>query len=698
MSSKPGAVDSIVNNITNYRRREEQQRRRQEAPEAAVVQIQEQCTECDAIIPAGSADDWTAHYNEKHALESGGDPDSIAKRKLLIQNHLSKNSSRGAPSRGAPPQATRDSQPGPKLPQTPADNNSNQPPRPTTSGLERPLKSPGSTRSLKRDADEKAAPPKRSRARVPTQTIGNRNPDEEFRREPTQKSGKLWNPDDDPPSRRGSKQRDGGSAEGSGTPGPARTFEPRPAEPDNTELMIKQPETRPISQEQLVAEVKGIYAGLVMVESKCIEVDNAQSSTSEDSGPKLNNEQWQALIALHRTLLHEHHDFFLASQHPSASPALRRLASKYAMPARIMAIEDDDIKDREVWTAVSRHWYSKASDKAPTTGRLYHHLAILARPNALQQLFYYTKSLCVSIPFLSARESIMTLFEPHLSGAETRIPEIDAAFIRAHVDEFIGKLDNHISRTTERWMKNGYHIGIAQGCALLEYGSESNVIMRHIKSGKAGDADVVMEGTEAGPSKKFLDALDFTARTQDVILRRVGDPNVATYVHVTLSFLDHMSKYPSAMSYIEEKMEWKRMALLLNTLLDRCASPEMVDSDAFPRPEDPPRPLPDDFAQRGLLWVDKYYPDNWFTAAKIDDEDKYFEVASMEEERRVRCLWLGRRLASSNKWLTYDEEARQFWVVAKYDHNFPEAPPRKDESRPDGDGDLGIPDAPVVHT
>src|SRR4051812_46843301 len=50
---------------------------------------------------------------------------------------------------------------------------------------------------------------------------------------------------------------------------------------------------------------------------------------------QLNNEQWQALIALHRTLLHEHHDFFLASQHPSANPALRRLVSKYAMPARM---------------------------------------------------------------------------------------------------------------------------------------------------------------------------------------------------------------------------------------------------------------------------------------------------------------------------------------------------------------------------
>jgi hypothetical protein len=86
--------------------------------------------------------------------------------------------------------------------------------------------------------------------------------------------------------------------------------------------MLKQPETRAITQDQY------IYAGLVMVEIKCIEIDQQQSQTKN----KLSPEQWQALIALHRTLLHEHHDFFLASQHPSASPALRRLATKYAMP------------------------------------------------------------------------------------------------------------------------------------------------------------------------------------------------------------------------------------------------------------------------------------------------------------------------------------------------------------------------------
>lgn len=103
--------------------------------------------------------------------------------------------------------------------------------------------------------------------------------------------------------------------------------------------MLLQPETRPISHEQLVIEVKGIYAGLVMVEAKCIDIDERQSAAAQEKDPtkriQLKNDQWQSLIALHKQLLHEHHDFFLASQHPSASPALSRLAAKYSMPARM---------------------------------------------------------------------------------------------------------------------------------------------------------------------------------------------------------------------------------------------------------------------------------------------------------------------------------------------------------------------------
>ncbi|KAI1377316.1 hypothetical protein F4677DRAFT_52454 [Hypoxylon crocopeplum] len=414
-------------------------------------------------------------------------------------------------------------------------------------------------------------------------------------------------------------------------------------------VVIQQPETRPISQEQLISEVKGIYAGLVMVESKCIEVDNAPRN-----GARLNNEQWQALIALHRTLLHEHHDFFLASQHPSASPALRRLASKYAMPARMwrhgihsflellrhrlpdslehmltfiylaysmmallyetvpafedtwieclgdlgryrMAIEDDDIRDREVWTAVSRHWYSRAADRAPTTGRLYHHLAILARPNALQQLFYYTKGLCVPIPFESARESIMSLFDPILGPNISRHPSIDVDFIKAHSLLFSGKKD----------------------------------IQGH-----------------AGGSDSFHHALRLSEKTHELVFSRLGDPNILPFMHTTLVFVYHLTSSPPETAFPEATFPWKVLSLHLNSLILSC--------NEFPRPGQEAAPClpPEDFTMKGLIWTGKYYPNDWFLDDKIDDDEKYFEVASMEDERKERILWLGCHIA---KWLIYDK-------------------------------------------
>jgi hypothetical protein len=200
--------------------------------------------------------------------------------------------------------------------------------------------------------------------------------------------------------------------------------------------LLLQPDSQPISQEQLASEVKSIYAGLTMVETKCIHVDRAQAAAAQaEPNAELASDHWQALIALHRTLLHEHHAFFLASQHPSASPALRRLASKYSVPARmwkhgihlflellrrqlpnstdymlafislayqmmellyetVPAFEDTwieclgeldryrmAIEDEETRAGVARSWCSKAAVDNPTVGRLYHHLAMIARPH-----------------------------------------------------------------------------------------------------------------------------------------------------------------------------------------------------------------------------------------------------------------------------------------------------------------------------
>ncbi|KAM3084463.1 hypothetical protein ACMFMG_001432 [Clarireedia jacksonii] len=522
--------------------------------------------------------------------------------------------------------------------------------------------------------------------------------------------------------------------------------------------IILQPETRPISQEQLVAEVKGIYAGLVMVEAKCIEVDNKQAGLTQgdsSSQPKLNNEQWQALIALHRTLLHEHHDFFLASQHPSASQALRRLASKYAMPARMwrhgihsflellrhrlpasldhmlafiylaysmmallyetvpafedtwieclgdlgryrMAIEDDDIRDREVWTGVARHWYSKASNKAPTTGRLYHHLAILARPNALQQLYYYAKSLCVVVPFTSARESILTLFDPVLNAengqGQYRLPPLDTAFIRAHahlftnrtmdrfgtaVEEFLGLLDSQIGRVTKKFLEQGYQISISNTVAVLSFGSKENPIMKAIAPPTADKTDVQMEGTQVGTQEgtqnelspsmiSFRHAEMLSNSALDIVLQRIGDPNCLSYVHCTLVFMYRMSHFSGAMDLLAAAFPWQSLAIYLNTLLTSHVTLDRIQDDKFPLPEkDDVRPFPEDYAMRGLIYTEKLYPEKWFLSEKTDEEEKYHELPSMVEQRKERILWLACHICDAGPWIRFDSSRPKFTVDGK---------------------------------
>jgi hypothetical protein len=486
--------------------------------------------------------------------------------------------------------------------------------------------------------------------------------------------------------------------------------------------IVLQPETRPISQEQLVAEVKGIYAGLVMVEAKCIEVDNKQATLAAADAykPKLNNEQWQALIALHRTLLHEHHDFFLASQHPSASPALRRLASKYAMPARMwrhgihsflellrhrlpasldhmlafiylaysmmallyetvpafedtwieclgdlgryrMAIEDDDIRDREVWTSVARHWYSKAADKAPTTGRLYHHLAILARPNAIQQLFYYAKSLCVAIPFTSARQSILTLFDPVLNSdnGQFRLP-LNIALVEAHgllftgrsmersnqaVHEFIGLLDNEIERVSRNSMEQGYYIAVANIVAMLGFACKENLLMRAISPATMVEAFSNENSLSTIP---FWKAQNLSNSTLEIGLQRIGDPNVLPFLHVTLVFLHCMSRHPNAMNRVQAEFYWKPLATMLNALLLSHGELHRVQAERGIRSpkKDDDRPFPEDFAMRGLSWTKSYYSSSWFTNEKISEDEKYHELASMTAQRKERNHWLTSRIGS----------------------------------------------------
>lgn len=129
-------------------------------------------------------------------------------------------------------------------------------------------------------------------------------------------------------------------------------------------------------------------------------LDRAPISPPSDSGTA------QRLPAA--LLLSQHHNFFLPSQHPGVAAALGRLAAKYAMPARMWRHSIHSfvglLRDCVPWapglsvlgisygmTMVDIksliHTSLQAQRSVPTTGRLYHHLAILPRPNGFPQLF-----------------------------------------------------------------------------------------------------------------------------------------------------------------------------------------------------------------------------------------------------------------------------------------------------------------------
>lgn len=104
-----------------------------------------------------------------------------------------------------------------------------------------------------------------------------------------------------------------------------------------------------------------------------------------------------------------------------------------------IAIKEADLSDREIWSGVARMWYNKAADKSPNVGRIQHHLAVLARPNIVQQLFYYSKALASVVPFPNARESITLLFHSFLEASELasgRYPLVELGLIKTHGVQF----------------------------------------------------------------------------------------------------------------------------------------------------------------------------------------------------------------------------------------------------------------------
>lgn len=354
-----------------------------------------------------------------------------------------------------------------------------------------------------------------------------------------------------------------------------------------------------------------------------------------------------------------------------------------------MAIEDDEPKDREVWSNVSRFWYNKASDKTPSVGRLYHHLAILARPYTWEQLSLYARSLTCIVPFESARGSIMTLFTPILQGKDTvqrRSSSVETKFIRAHAMLFIwqssdqwdafeaiveelardGVLDNYIAKAGSRFREAGVYAVISCFAALMEFGTPrgrtAKPILRTLfdmakvdkqKGLKASTAaqgvlsetpaaaeDQQMDLEDSGPEPRLpetsLSILNHASKLTFVILRaalrRLGDKNVYPLVHVSLVFLWSIVDIEPAMKLFGKDIPWQDICNFLNSLNAEYEVMKAKDlTQAYARLESKDFPRPDSGVCRPLsedfLLRGQVYTDGYHP-------DTLFSDAGIDDDER----------------------------------------------------------------
>ncbi len=304
-----------------------------------------------------------------------------------------------------------------------------------------------------------------------------------------------------------------------------------------------------------------------------------------------------------------------------------------------MAIEDDEPRDREVWSNVAKFWYHKASDKGPSVGRLYHHLATLARPYTLEQLSLYMRSLTCMNPFESAKDSIMTLFNPVLLNKDAtprRPASFEIVFIRAHAIFFTSKpmdssklfkttvnelekddlFHEFIIRVGARFKEIGAYAAISNIAALFDYRYAKDEPSRSRLRLAFEDTQMIKEEGERSVAAKSSEPVSLppstgppnpgsnnplTSGTNDsvisisqpsrlasvtleICLRRPTDSNVYPLVHVYLGFLWSLiivlqtCKYfeqDTVLKTIERDIPWTSVCVFLNTL---AVDPQVMTS------------------------------------------------------------------------------------------------------------------------
>ncbi|KAF4082130.1 hypothetical protein AMELA_G00148130 [Ameiurus melas] len=122
----------------------------------------------------------------------------------------------------------------------------------------------------------------------------------------------------------------------------------------------------------------------------------------------------------------------------------------------------------------ARSWYLKAQQIAPKNGRPYNQLAVLAvyTKRKLDAVYYYMRSLAASNPILTAKESLMSLFEEAkrkvAEQTEDRLKEDVESGPRGH-----GTVRGQDATRVEIWIRPSVHPGVASRIEGSKSGKDS---------------------------------------------------------------------------------------------------------------------------------------------------------------------------------------------------------------------------------
>jgi hypothetical protein len=141
------------------------------------------------------------------------------------------------------------------------------------------------------------------------------------------------------------------------------------------------------------------------------------------------------------------------------------------------------------------------------------------------------------------------------------------------------------------------------------------------------------------------DSLYLLSNTFALVLSRENDFNVLPHVHTILAFLwsiYNLAVGPAALiTKVLNSIPWGKIVDFLNTFIKAEPIEDRV-ADAGRRGsflQGAPKPLPEDYLLRGLVWCRGYFVSGWFDE-KHDEESRLLELPSTNKVRIDRVMRL----------------------------------------------------------